>query len=96
VLDGDVTRGTDVLKAIALGAKAAAIGKVQGWGLAATGQAGLVRVLGLLKSEITTTMGLLGVTRVNQLHTAHLCKVQPMARTHEMSALPHMPGGRLR
>jgi isopentenyl diphosphate isomerase/L-lactate dehydrogenase-like FMN-dependent dehydrogenase len=57
VLDGGIVRGSDVLKAIALGARTVAIGKLQGWGLAAAGQAGLVRVLKILKSEILTTMG---------------------------------------
>src|SRR5262245_849555 len=52
VLDGGIVRGSDVLKAIALGARALTIGKLQGWGLAAAGQAGLVRVLELLEREI--------------------------------------------
>jgi isopentenyl diphosphate isomerase/L-lactate dehydrogenase-like FMN-dependent dehydrogenase len=95
VLDGGILRGSDVLKAIALGARAVAIGKLQGWGLAAGGQAGLVRVLELLENEITTTMGLLGVTRLDQLSADHLCKVQPLGPTHEMSAFIHMPGGQL-
>jgi glycolate oxidase len=95
VLDGGITRGSDVLKALALGAKAVAIGKLQGWGLGAAGQEGLVRVLELLESEIITSMGLLGVTRVDQLKPEHLCKVQPIGPTHEMSAFPHMPEGRL-
>ncbi|MGE5304878.1 MAG: alpha-hydroxy acid oxidase [Alphaproteobacteria bacterium] len=95
VLDGGITRGSDVLKALALGAKAVAIGKLQGWGLGAAGQEGLVRVLELLESEIVTTMGLLGVSRVDQLKPEHLCKTQPIGPTHEMSAFPHMPGGRL-
>lgn len=95
VLDGGIVRGSDVLKALALGAKAVAIGKLQGWGLGAAGKDGLVRVLELLESEITTSMGLLGVTRVDQLKPEHLCKVQPIGPTHEMSAFPHMPGGRL-
>ena len=95
VLDGGIVRGSDVLKAIALGARAVAIGKLQGWGLAAAGQAGLIRVLEILKDEIVTTMGLLGVTRLDQLTPNYLCKVQPMGPTHEMSAFPHMPGGRL-
>ncbi len=63
LLDGGIVRGSDVLKAIALGAHAVAIGKLQGWGLAAAGQAGLVRVLEILKSEIIITMALLGITR---------------------------------
>lgn len=95
VLDGGITRGSDVLKALALGAKAVAIGKLQGWGLGAAGQEGLVRVLELLESEIVTSMGLLGVCRVDQLKPEHLCKTQPIGLAHEMSAFPHMPGGRL-
>jgi len=95
VLDGGITRGSDVLKALALGAKAVAIGKLQGWGLGAAGQEGLVRVLELLESEIVTSMGLLGVSRIDQLKPEHLCKTQPIGPTHEMSAFPHIPGGRL-
>jgi len=95
VLDGGILRGSDVLKAVALGAKAVAIGKLQGWGLGAAGQAGLVRVLELLENEINVTMGLLGVTRMDQLKPATLCKVEPLGPTHEMSAFTHIPGGRL-
>jgi isopentenyl diphosphate isomerase/L-lactate dehydrogenase-like FMN-dependent dehydrogenase len=95
IMDGGIVRGTDVLKAIALGATAVAIGKLQGWGLAAAGQQGLVRVLELLESEIITSMGLLGITQIDQLTTACLCRVQPLGPTHEMSAFIHMPGGQL-
>ena len=95
ILDGGIVRGSDVLKAIALGATAVAIGKLQGWGLAAAGQQGLVRVLELLESEITTSMGLLGITRIDQLTPAYLCPVQPLGPTHEMSAFVHMPGGQI-
>lgn len=95
LLDGGIVRGSDVLKAIALGAHAVAIGKLQGWGLAAAGQAGLVRLLEILKSEIVAAMGLLGITRLDQLTRAHLDKVQPLGPAHEMSAFPHMPGGQL-
>jgi glycolate oxidase len=95
LLDGGILRGSDVLKAIALGAKAVGIGKLQGWGLAAGAQQGLVRVLELLESEITTTMGLLGVTRIDQLTTNYLCPVQPLGPAHEMSAFAHLPGGQL-
>ncbi|HEY2991128.1 MAG TPA: alpha-hydroxy acid oxidase, partial [Candidatus Binatia bacterium] len=76
VLDGGIARGSDVVKAIALGANAVAIGKLQGWGLGAAGQAGLVRVLQLLESEITVTMGLLGVKRLDQLNSSFLCKAE--------------------
>ena len=90
VLDGGIMRGSDVLKALALGAKAVAIGKLQGWGLGAGGQQGLLRVLEILESEMVTTMGLLGVTRIDQLKPVYLSKTQPMGPSHEMSAFPHL------
>ena len=95
ILDGGILRGSDVIKAIALGARAVAIGKLQGWGLAAGGEAGLLRVLEILESEIITTMGLLGITRLDQLASSFLCKVQPLSPVHEMSAFPCLPGGQL-
>lgn len=91
VLDGGIVRGSDVLKALALGAQAVAIGKLQGWGLGAGGQQGLVRVLEILESEIITAMALLGITRIDQLTPEYLCKSQPIALSHEMSAFAHMP-----
>jgi isopentenyl diphosphate isomerase/L-lactate dehydrogenase-like FMN-dependent dehydrogenase len=63
VVDSGIRRGTDVIKALALGARAVAIGKLQGWGLAAGGQDGVVRVLEILDEEMRVSMGLLGVTR---------------------------------
>ncbi|MFQ5681923.1 MAG: alpha-hydroxy acid oxidase [Candidatus Binatia bacterium] len=95
VMDGGILRGTDVLKAIALGARAVAIGKLQGWGLTAAGQAGLLRVLQLLQEEITTTMGLLGVTRVDQLSPSDVCKAEAVTPSHEMGAFVNIPGGRV-
>jgi glycolate oxidase len=96
VLDGSILRGTDVLKALALGCKAVTIGKLQGWGLGAGGQAGLVRVLELLEEELIIDMGLLGVTRIDQLCPAHVCKAPAVCFPNEMSAFPHLPGGQLR
>ena len=59
LLDGGIQRGSDVVKAIALGADAVAIGKMQGWGIAANGTQGLVRLLSVLRQEIEITMKLL-------------------------------------
>jgi len=95
ILDGGILRGTDVLKAVALGADAVAIGKLQGWGLAAAGTDGLVRVLELLEHEISVSMGLLGVTRMDQLTPSYVCQAEPVAPAHEMSAWTNMPGGRI-
>jgi isopentenyl diphosphate isomerase/L-lactate dehydrogenase-like FMN-dependent dehydrogenase len=96
VLDGGVTRGTDVLKALALGCKAVTIGKLQGWGLGAGGQAGLVRVLELLEEEIIIDMALLGVTQVDKITPNYVCKAPAVTFAHEMSAFVHLPGGQLR
>lgn len=68
VMDGGILRGTDVIKAIALGARAVGIGKLYGWALAAAGEAGVVRMLELLEAEIRTTMGLMGVTSLAELN----------------------------
>jgi len=95
VMDGGIQRGTDVLKAIALGADVVAIGRLEGWGLAAAGKDGLVRVLELLEHEITVSMGLLGVIRLDQLAPKYLCAAEPVVSPHEMSAWVNMPGGRL-
>jgi isopentenyl diphosphate isomerase/L-lactate dehydrogenase-like FMN-dependent dehydrogenase len=91
VLDGGILRGSDVLKALALGAQAVAIGKLQGWALGAGGQQGLVRMLEILESEIVTSMALLGSTRLDQLKPVYLTKAAPVSLSHEMSAFPHMP-----
>jgi glycolate oxidase len=96
VLDGGITRGTDVVKALALGAKAVTIGKLQGWGLGAGGAAGLVRVLELLEEELIIDMALLGVTSVSQISRSHVCGAMPVGLSHEMSAFPYILGGQLR
>jgi glycolate oxidase len=96
VIDGGVQRGSDVLKAIALGADAVAIGKLQGWGLAAGGADGVRRVLELLENEIISAMGLLGVTSIDQLSPAYLRRADPVTPAHEMSAWVNMPGSRVR
>lgn len=95
MLDGGIQRGSDVLKAIALGAKAVAIGKLHGWGLAAAGVDGLVRVLEILEDEITIAMGLLGVTQVDQLTPSYLCEADLVTLPHEMSGFVSIPEGRL-
>lgn len=96
VLDGGVTRGTDIVKALALGARAVTIGKLQGWGLGAGGKDGLVRVLELLEEELIVDMALLGVTRVEQITSNYVRKTPPVTLAHEMSAFVHIPGGQLR
>jgi len=67
ICDGGVRRGTHVLKALAAGADCASGGRLYLYALAAAGQAGVERALGLLKDEIERGMRLMGVSRVDQL-----------------------------
>jgi 4-hydroxymandelate oxidase len=67
LLDGGVRRGTDVVKALALGARAVLVGRPVLWGLAADGQAGVERVLAMLAAELDTAMALCGATCLAEL-----------------------------
>jgi 4-hydroxymandelate oxidase len=64
LLDGGVRRGTDVLKALALGARAVLIGRAYLWGLAVAGEAGVEAVLQILRDELELSMALAGRTSV--------------------------------
>ena len=67
LLDGGIRRGSDVVKALALGAKAVMIGRAYLWGLAANGQAGVENVLDLLRSGIESTLLGLGRASIHDL-----------------------------
>ena len=67
ILDGGVRRGIDVLKALALGARAVLIGRAAAWGLAGGGQRGVERVIELLRIELSVAMAIAGVTSVEKV-----------------------------
>jgi isopentenyl diphosphate isomerase/L-lactate dehydrogenase-like FMN-dependent dehydrogenase len=67
IFDGGIMRGTDVVKALALGASSVLIGKLLLWALAAGGEAGVVRTLEILGREISTTLASVGATSVREL-----------------------------
>ena len=67
LLDGGVRRGSDVVKALALGARAVMIGRAYLWGLAANGQAGVENVLDVLRSGMESTMLGLGRSSIGEL-----------------------------
>jgi len=67
VLDGGVRRGSDVVKALALGARAVMIGRAYLWGLAANGQAGVENVLDVLRGGIDSTLLGLGKSSISEL-----------------------------
>lgn len=74
LLDGGVRRGTDVVKALALGAKAVLIGRPYLWALATAGAPGVQKSVALLRSELEAAMALCGVTSLSQINTQVLWK----------------------
>jgi isopentenyl diphosphate isomerase/L-lactate dehydrogenase-like FMN-dependent dehydrogenase len=90
-VDGGFMRGTDVVKAIALGASAVGIGRLCGLGLAAAGVPGLVRALELMEDEVRIALGLLGVTSYAELTPQHLAPAEAVADPGIFSAFPHLP-----
>ncbi|MBF6474469.1 MULTISPECIES: pre-mycofactocin synthase MftD [Nocardia] len=72
VLDGGIRRGSDVVKAVALGARAVMIGRAYLWGLAANGQAGVENVLDILRGGIDSALLGLRKTRVTELDRSDL------------------------
>jgi isopentenyl diphosphate isomerase/L-lactate dehydrogenase-like FMN-dependent dehydrogenase len=71
-IDGGFRRGTDIYKALALGAKAVGIGRPYLWGLAAFGQAGVERVLDILRAELELTMKHLGRRSIAEIDRSSL------------------------
>jgi L-lactate dehydrogenase (cytochrome) len=72
IMDGGVQRGTHVLKALSLGAKAVGVGRFYLFPLAAAGQAGVERALGLMRAEIERGMRLMGCASIDQLTRSNL------------------------
>jgi L-lactate dehydrogenase (cytochrome) len=72
MMDGGVQRGTHVLKALSLGAKAVGVGRYYLFPLAAAGQAGVERALGLMRTELERDMRLMGCSSVVQLSRSNL------------------------
>jgi glycolate oxidase len=90
VVDGGFMRGTDVLKAIALGATAVAGGRLTALALGAGGDAAIARAFEILHYEITTSMGLLGVTSLAQLDASY---VKAVGRVSDVGPFPHLDRG---
>ena len=72
LIDGGFRRGSDIIKALALGADAVLLGRAQLYGTASAGQTGAERVLGLYKNEIDRVLGLIGCQDVNDLNPSYL------------------------
>jgi glycolate oxidase len=89
IIDGGFNRGTDLIKAMALGADLIGMGRMEAAALAAGGQAGVVQMLEILENEVHSAFGLLGVTRWSELDTSYIHAGAPLvAWPQTLSAFP--------
>jgi isopentenyl diphosphate isomerase/L-lactate dehydrogenase-like FMN-dependent dehydrogenase len=88
MVDGSICRGSDIVKAIAMGANLVGMGRMQCYALAAAGQAGVVRLLELLEDEVQRCLGLLGVASFAELDRSYLHAAAPANPPHVLSAFP--------
>jgi isopentenyl diphosphate isomerase/L-lactate dehydrogenase-like FMN-dependent dehydrogenase len=90
IVDGGISRGTDVVKAVILGADAVACGRLYVYGLAAAGAEGMVRLFEILEDEIRICLSLLGVTGYRELDRSYLRPARQVVPPHVHSAFPHL------
>lgn len=72
LMDGGIRRGSDIVKAICLGAQAVLIGRAYAYGLAAAGAAGVTRAIEILRADLIRTMKLLGCKSIRELNTGYV------------------------
>ena len=92
-VDGGYMRGSDVVKGIALGARAIGLGRLACLGLAADGVAGLVRALKILEEEVRICLGLLGARSFAELTPAHVAPAPAVSNPGVLSAFPLLGEG---
>jgi isopentenyl diphosphate isomerase/L-lactate dehydrogenase-like FMN-dependent dehydrogenase len=90
LVDGSIIRGTDVVKAIALGADAVVVGRLYVYGLAAAGGPGVVRLFEILEDEIRICLSLLGVNTYDELDKSYIRAARPVVPAHVHSPFPHL------
>lgn len=88
MVDGSFSRGSDIVKAICMGADWVGVGRLYCYGLAAAGAAGIERMIELLEEEMKEAMGLLGVTSLKQLDKSYIARSLPTNLPHVHSAFP--------
>jgi glycolate oxidase len=92
-VDGSFSRGSDIVKAICMGADWVGLGRLYCYGLAAAGAPGIERMVELLEEEMKEVMGLLGVTSLKQLDKSYISASTPTNLPGVHSAFPLMHEG---
>jgi L-lactate dehydrogenase (cytochrome) len=72
LMDGGIRRGSDIAKAICLGARAVLVGRAYAWGLAAAGEAGVARAIAILRADLERTLALLGCESIGELNRSYV------------------------
>jgi isopentenyl diphosphate isomerase/L-lactate dehydrogenase-like FMN-dependent dehydrogenase len=90
IVDGGISRGANVVKALILGADAVACGRLYVYGLAAAGALGMVRLFEILEDEIRICLSLLGVTRLPRARQFFIRPARQVVEPHVYSAFPHL------
>jgi L-lactate dehydrogenase (cytochrome) len=72
LMDGGIRRGSDIVKALCLGARAVLIGRAYAYGLAAAGHAGVNRALEILRADVERTLLLIGCPSVSALNASYV------------------------
>lgn len=88
IMDGGVMRGADILKALALGARAVCVGKLQAYAFAAAGAAGILRMLEILEEELVVSAGLLGVSGLDAIAARHIAPAEAVYPPHPLNPFP--------
>lgn len=86
LMDGGIRRGSDIVKALCLGARAVLIGRAYAYGLAAAGEAGVARAVTILREDLDRTLKLLGCSSVSKLNSSFIDTAS--ARAPEMFRIP--------
>ncbi len=89
-VDGGFSRGSDILKGIAMGADLVVLGRLYVYALAADGVPGIVRMCEILEHEMHEVMGLMGVTKLAALDRTYLHPAAPVVEPGVHSAFPHL------
>jgi len=72
LMDGGIRRGSDIAKAICLGARAVLVGRAYAYGLAAAGEAGVARAIAILRADLQRTLALLGCESISELNRSYV------------------------